>query len=241
MKKFIPLKFIRENPGVNNADSSEDAREQTGMLERLVADVRGELDALSPQAAPLRRADLLLQLGRALVRLERGAAAWEAAREAFDLYLAEQAWEGAAQSCDILFLSDQPQSLPALGQGIWLAVTYPVDPELSVALLQHVVDETPPDADGAAVAAVTAHYIVDLRAQEPMRENLFIYTNQLLATVARRHSAVADQDAFNRWIGDLELNDPSKFLPRLRNVVDVLVQDDWWFDRDRLRSSLPAG
>ena len=30
----------------------------------------------------------------------------------------------------------------------------------------------------------------------------------------------------------MELNDPARFLPRLRNVVDVLAQDDWWFDRD---------
>ncbi len=237
--KHIPLKFIKEAPAVGNADDSTDAKESTGQLERLVADLRRQLEELSPGAAPLRRADLQLQLGRALVRLEKRPQAWAAAREAFDLYLAEQAWEGAAQACDILFLADQPQSLAALGQGIWLAVTYPVDPELSVALLQHVVDETPPDADGAAVAAVTAYYLVDLRAREPQREHLLLYANQVLATVARRHSAVDGQQAFNKWIEDLELNDPALFLPRLRNVVDVLVQDDWWFDRDALQAALP--
>jgi hypothetical protein len=238
--KYIPLKYIKEDPGVGNADSSEDAKESTGMLERLVADLRGELAELSPGAETLRRADLLLQLGRALVRLEKRPEAWGAAREAFDLYLAERAWEGAAQACDILFLSDQPQSLAALGQGIWLAVTYPVDPELSVALLQRVVEETPPDADGAAVAAVTAYYLVDLRARGAQREHLLIYANQVLATVARRHSGVDGQQAFNEWIEDMELNDPALFLPRLRNVVDVLVQDDWWFDREALRAALPV-
>jgi len=239
--KHIPLKFIKEDPSVGNADDSSDAKESTGMLKRLVTDLRGQLAALSPGAETLRRADLLLQLGRALVRLEQGPEAWAAAREAFDLYLAEQAWEGAAQACDILFLSDQPQSLAALGMGIWLAVTYPVDPELSVALLQRVVEETPPDADGAAVAAITAVYVVDLRAREPQREHLLLYANQVLATVARRHSGVDGQQAFNRWIEDMELNDPALFLPRLRNVVDVLVQDDWWFDRDALQAALPAG
>ena len=238
--KHIPLKFIKEDPAVGNADSSEDAKQSTEMLRRLVADLRGQLAALSPEAATLRRADLLLQLGRALVRLEIRPEAWAAAREAFELYLEEQAWEGAAQACDILFLCDQPESLAALGQGIWLAVTFPVDPELSVALLQHVVDETPPDADGAAVAAVTAYYLVDLRAREPQRENLLDYAGQVFATVARRHSGVAGQEDFNRWIEDMELNNPSLFLPRLRNVVDVLVQDDWWFDRDALQAALPA-
>jgi hypothetical protein len=238
--KTIPLKYIREDPGVGNADDSSDAAEETGKLKRLVAGVREELYALSLGAAPLRRADLLLQLGRALVRLEQGVEAWAAAREAFDLYMAEQAREGAAQACDILFLAGEPQSLAALGQGIWLSVTYPVDPELSVALLQHVVDETPPDADGAAVAAVTAHYLVDLRAREPQREHLLLFTNQLLATVARRHSGVDGQESFNRWIEDMELNDPALFLPRLRNVVDVLVQEDWWFDREVLQAALPS-
>ena len=238
--KYIPLKYIKEDPAVGNADSSEDAKESTGMLERLVAGLREQLAGLSPQAETLRRADLLLQLGRALVRLEKRPEAWAAAREAFDLYLAEQAWEGAAQACDILFLADQPQSLAALGQGIWLAVTYPVDPELSVALLQHVVDETPPDADGAAVAAVMAYYLADLRAREPQREHLLIYANQVLATVARRHSGVEGQQDFNQWIEDMELNDPARFLPRLRNIVDVLVQDDWWFDREALQAALPV-
>ena len=238
--KTIPLKFIKEDPSVGSADDSSDAKESTGMLERLVADLRGQLGELSAGAEALRRADLQLQLGRALVRLEKGPAAWAAAREAFDLYLAEQAWEGAAQACDILFLADQPQSLAALGQGIWLAVTYPVDPELSVALLQHVVEETPPDADGAAVAAVTAYYLADLRARDPQREHLLLYANQVLATVARRHSGVDGQQAFNKWIEDMELNDPALFLPRLRNVVDVLVQDEWWFDREKLQAALPA-
>lgn len=240
MKKYIPLKFIKEDPSVGNADSSEDAKESTALLERLATDLHDRLAALSPQAEPLRRADLLLQLGRTLVRLEKHAKAWAAAREAFNIYVAEQAWEGAAQSCDILFLADQPLSLAALGQGIWLAVTYPVDPELTVALLQRVVEETPPDADGAAVAAVTAYYVADLRASEPQRENLLIYANQVLATVARRHSNVEGQESFERWIEDMELNDPALFLPRLRNVVDVLVQDDWWFDRDALQAALPA-
>jgi len=238
--KYIPLKYIKEDPAVGNADSSEDAKEATGMLERLVANLCGQLAELSPDAETLRRADLLLQLGRALVRLEKRPEAWAAAREAFDLYLAEQAWEGAVQACDILFLCDQPLSLAALGQGVWLAVTYPVDPELSVALLQHVVDETPPDADGAAVAAVAAYYLVDLRAREPQRDHLLIYANQVLATVARRHSGIGGQQDFNQWIEDMELNDPALFLPRLRNIVDVLVQDDWWFDREALQAALPV-
>ena len=90
------------------------------------------------------------------------------------------------------------------------------------------------------MAAVTAHYVVDLRAKGRQRDDLMFFTNNLIGTVARRHSKVESQEAFNYWTEKLELNDPAKFLVRLRNVVDVLVQDQWWFDRDAVRERLPV-
>jgi hypothetical protein len=140
----------------------------------------------------------------------------------------------------VLFQAEQPQSLCALGQGIWLAVTYPIDPELSVELLTHVVDETPDDADGAAVAATTALFLADLRARGNQRDNLMFFATQILGNVARRHSGADSQEAFDLWMDRLELKEPEKFLVRLRNVVDVLVQDDWWFDREALQEKLPV-
>jgi len=61
----------------------------------------------------------------------------------------------------------------------------------------------------------------------------------MLANVARRHSGAESQAAFDLWMERLELREPEKFLVRLRNVVDVLVQDDWWFNRDALQAKLP--
>lgn len=234
------MKYLKDQSFMADMDSAEDTAESTVLLESQLEEFRRQMLELPPNYDPLARADLLLQIGRTLIRLEKNQDAWDAAREAFDIYTGREAWEGATQACDILFLSDQPESLAALGQGIWLTVTFPMDPELSVAMLQHVIDETPPDSDGAAVAATVAHYIVDLRAEGRQREDLLFYTNQLLATVARRHSDVHDQEAFSRWFQKLELDDPAKFLPRLRNVVDVLVQDEWWIDRDAIHAKLPV-
>lgn len=235
------MKYLKEDTFLMDMDGSEDTQQSTRLLANKAEDLRRRLAELRAGHDALARADLLLELGRALVRVPKNEQAWQAAREAFDLYAAAEAWEGAVQACDVLFAADQGESLAALGQGIWLAVTYPVDPELTVAMLQHVVDETPPDSDGAAVAATVARYIVELRApQGRERENLLFYANQLLATVARRHSDVNDQEAFVRWLKRLELDDPAKFLPRLRNVVDVLVQDHWWFERAALQARIPV-
>lgn len=185
-------------------------------------------------------ADVKLQIARTLVGLRRGTEAWPLGREALHVFIDHEDYESAADTCDVLFQAEQPQSLCALGQGIWLAVTYPIDPELSVELLTRIVDETPDDADGAAVAATTALFLADLRASGKLRENLMFFASQYLGRVARRHSGVDSPEDFALWVERLELNDPDKFLVRLRNVVDVLVQDDWWFDRDALRARLPV-
>jgi hypothetical protein len=207
--------------------------------------LEGQLGALAERLRELgpgdpRRASTLLEEARTLLRLERGDEAWAPAREAFDGFVAARDWERAVETCEALFLADQPESLAALGQGVWIAVTFPVAPDVTVEMLRRIVEETPDDADGAAVAAATAHYVADLRATGSGRENLLFYTAHLLSSVARRHSQVQSQDQFDAWLKRLELDQPDKFLIRLRNVVDVLVQDEWWLDRNALHARLPV-
>jgi hypothetical protein len=129
--------------------------------------------------------------------------------------------------------------LAALGQGVWLAVTYPIEVDTTVAMLNHIVDETPADSDGAAVAAVSAHYIADIRAPEEKHESITFLTRHLLTKVAQRHSNVQNQEQLDAWMLRLELKDPDVFLPRLSQIINVMVADQWWFDREELRSKLP--
>jgi len=221
------------------ADSLANDLGLSAQLEARLVELLAQLAALPESAGERERAGVQLEMARALQILGRGAQAWPVGRLAFDAFAAAEDWANAADACDVLYQAEQDGSLAALGQGIWLGVTFPIDPEISVHLLSHVVDDTPDDADGAAVAAATAAFLADLRTPEgPDRDRLVFFANQLLGRVARRHGQVADQDAFDRWVRRLELDEPEKFLVRLRNVVDVLVQDDWWIDRDAIQSRL---
>jgi hypothetical protein len=213
---------------------------QQAELEGRLAELRARLESL-PESAPAgERAEIDLEMARALQILERGEDAWPLAMTAFGIYTDMGDWEKAADAADVAYQSDQPDSLIALGHGIWIGVTFPIDPEISVYLLSHVVDDTPNDSDGAAVAAATACFLADVRAEEgPEKERLSFFAHQLLGKVARRHSEVETQEQFDLWVEKLELNDPDKFLVRLRNVVDVLVQDQWWFDREAIQAQIP--
>lgn len=236
------MSFLKSDATLLGAEDGEDAQAVTARVRAYQEQVKEDLRVIGMMGDPIERARLLLELARTENELEDPEEAWSDARKAFFIYIEAQQWQGAIQAAETMFEANQPESLIALGHALWLCVTYPVDPELSVAILQHLVDETPDDADGAAVAAATACYLVDLRCEPDSKEqeNLGFFSNQLLGTVARRHSQIETQAQFEAWIDKLELNNPERFLPRLSLVIDVLVQDNWWIDRDALRESLPV-
>ncbi len=193
-----------------------------------------ELNALK-NATPLGRARMQLDIAEILINLEQKPEAWDFAREAFEVALKNDAWQDAVEACNVLYQTEQDDSIAALGMGVWLAVSFPVDPELTLGMLLHIVDETPHNSDGAALAAVTARYVIDLRAEDDSHESQGFLANNLIAMVAERHSNVRDQAALDKWLDRLELRNPQVFLPRLGQVVDIMVGKNWWFERNELR------
>ncbi|MFA5243630.1 MAG: hypothetical protein WC392_14780 [Sulfuricella sp.] len=207
-------------------------------FEQQLSEKQHQLERVSG-ADTMERARLQLDIAEILVFLERKEEAWKLAREAFDISLRHESWQDAVEACNVLYQTEQPASIPALGMGVWLAVTFPVEPELTYAMLEHVVTETPAHSDGAALAAVTTRYVIDIRADDAQHENLSLLANNLIARVAARHSNVRDQQALDAWMDKLGLRDPQVFLPRLSQVVNTIAGDSWWFDRNALRDKLP--
>lgn len=222
---------------VKDANDGLSTDERTSLKKHLAEKLQA-LDA-SPKSDPLPHARLQLDVAEILNTLGRKKEAWDIAREVFFTTMQQGSWPDAVEACDVLYQTAQPDSIAALGMGIWLAITFPVDPELTIAMLIHVVDETPNNSDGAAVAAITGRYVIDLRADDDQHENLGFLVDNLIAMVAKRHSDVQDQMALDKWLDRLELRDPQVFLPRMAQVVDILVGNKWWFDRDELRGRLP--
>lgn len=218
---------------------NHDPKAEAETLNQRLAELNAKLDALASDSDVVERSRLQLDIAETLLGLERKEEAWSKAREAFDVFLENEMWQEAVESCNVLYQCEQPASLAALGQGVWLAVTYPIAVETTVAMLQHIVEETPDDADGAAVAAVTAYYIADIRAPEEKHESITFLARHLLGQVAQRHSQVKTQQELDAWMERMELREPEVFLPRMSLVIGALVEDQWWFDRDALREKLP--
>jgi len=231
---------MAENTPENNTIEGSDPAASAEYIQKYLEQKEQELKALPEEASDLDRARINLDIAEAKVGITRGDEAWDLARTALDIFLAHDCWQEAVEACDVLYQANQPASLVALAHGVWLAVTYPIDPQLTINMLGYIIDETPPTADGAAVAAITAHYIADLRGEEKQRESLMFLTNEMVANVAKAHSKVEDQEALSAWMERLRLHDPADFLPKLALVIGAIVPaEQWWFDRDALREKLP--
>lgn len=222
-----------QNTPISMLDNTQNAQQ-------FLQQKQSELAAIDKAAEPLQWARTQLDVADALLSLEQKEAAWQAARESFAIFLDQEAWQEAVEACNVMYQTEQAASLIALGHGIWLAVTYPIEAETTVLMLHHVVDDTPKDADGAAVAAASAHYIANLRTSGEKQQSLTFLTTHVLGEVAKRHSNIHDQEAFDVWLKRLELDQPEALLPRMGQIVNIMVGDNWWFDRDALRARLPV-
>ena len=216
---------------------SGDSRQE--LAEKLTA-YQNKMNTLPADTSDLERALLQLDISELLLALDQKEHAWNEARATFDTFIKNEEWQHAVEACNVMYQTEQPASIIALGHGVWLAVTYPISADTSVAVLNHIVDETPATSDGAAVAAMTGYYIADIRSTDENHDSMTFLAKTILGNVAKRHSNVQTQKEMDAWLFKLELNDPQVFLPRLSLVVNSIVGEIWWFDRDELRAKLPV-
>ena len=227
---------MNETSDISAALSGEERQEIAVKL----SNYQNKLKSLPADTTDLERAMLQLEISELQLALDLKEESWNSARATFDTFIKLEQWQHAVEACNVMYQTEQPASIVALGHAVWLAVTYPIEADTSVAVLNHIVDETPPDSDGAAVAAMAGYYIADIRSTDENHDSMTFLAKTILGNVAKRHSNVQTQKEMDAWLFKLELNDPAIFLPRLSLVVNSIVEDSWWFDRDELRSRLPV-
>jgi len=222
-----------------SAELTQDFNDGEDMVskESRLADLELQLEPLTSSTL---RAEILLDYATLLLDFQRKEDSWIAAWEAFNQFSKDENWELAVVATDILVSADQKDSMLALAHGVWLGITYPINPETSNAILQHLIDESPVGSETAAVAAVTAHFLADMRAPAGKDgESIRFFTSQRLAEVAAQHRSIKSQEEFDIWMQGNEFNNPDSFLPKLSAAIDALADDRWWIDRDALRASIP--
>jgi hypothetical protein len=231
-------KYINKEQ-IFDAEEGEDLYANEAQLSARLDFFTQQLEHQNSQTSIEDQINTLLEIGRIQVERYKGADAWGKGMKAFDLAKNNELWELATEACDVLFLSEGPDALKALGHAIWLGITFPIDAEITVAMLQHLVEESPKGADTKAYAAAVAHYVTSVRRGTD--DDLTYFASQMIASVADEHSHVTDQSSFDLWRRTLQLDKPEVFLPKLSGAIDLLVgENNWWIDRNAIRAKIDA-
>ena len=184
------------------------------------------------------RLDAQLELAQVLLDLNELAVSFEISRQVLDRCLSAARYGDAVSACRIMYLSEQPQAISALGHGLWLALAFPIDPEQSWQMFRHLVEEIPPQSDGAAVVAMLAYFLMEKRAAGSNRDRLIFLARQQVAKVAKNLRGITGEEEIEIWAGIHDLDNVDMLLERMARMLDAIVQD-WWFDREALRASFP--
>ncbi|MBT3187163.1 MAG: hypothetical protein HN343_06085 [Candidatus Thioglobus sp.] len=232
------FKYLNKDQNIFDGDDGEDVYANEEQLKTRLEYFEKQLSELSDDSPVKDRINHLIEIGRIQVERYKGNDAWEKAFTAFDLAQENELWELAVEACDVMFLSEGPEALKALGHALWLGITFPIDAEITVAMLQHLVEESPKESDTRAIASAAAHYITSIRCGKD--DDLTFFASQMIASVADDHSHVSDQSTFDLWRKTLQLDKPEVFLKKLSGAIDQLVGDKWWIDRDKIRAKLDA-
>lgn len=196
-------------------------------------------NALPADCDPVEKSRLMLDIAECHLGLDQTDQAHSWAHQSIAALIQQEQWPLVVDACDIIYNCGKDDALVALGNGIWLSVTFPVDPNISIQLLHHIVDETPDDSDGAAVAAMLAHYLAETRSSDKDHKNLTFITNQIVTQVAKRHRNIEDEKTLQTWIKMYQLDEIDQLLPKMAIILDTIVDNQWWYDRDDIRSRLP--
>lgn len=194
-----------------------------------------EMELTRPDLKDSERLDAQLELSGILLDLNEPEMAFGLAREVLDASIRATRYEDAASACQVMYLSEQPESTPALGHGLWLALACPMAPELTWQMLRHLVEETPAHSDGAAVAAMLAYFLMEKRAVGAERDRLIFLAQQQVAEVAKRHRGITEEETIETWVQMHDLDDVDVLLERMARILDTITPA-WWFDREVVRA-----
>jgi len=187
---------MNETSDISAALSGEERTEIAAKL----SNYQIKLKSLPADTTDLERAMLQLDISELQLALDLKEESWNSARATFDTFIKNEQWQQAVEACNVMYQTEQPASIVALGHAVWLAVTYPIEADTSVAVLNHIVDETPADSDGAAVAAMSGDYIADIRSTDEKHESNTFLAKTILGNVAKRHSNVQTQTQIDAWL-----------------------------------------
>ncbi|WP_130469975.1 hypothetical protein [Candidatus Magnetaquicoccus inordinatus] len=123
----------------------------------------------------------------------------------------------------------------ALAQRVWVALKSDVPVTDVVLALFHLLNTLGPRHEIAGPIVALAHLMAKHRTPEHPDAALAQAQSQQMFSLVLDAVGIVGDEAFAKWVEHHHLDDPNHYIPIVLRSLEIMVGDDWWFDRDDLQ------
>jgi tetratricopeptide (TPR) repeat protein len=125
--------------------------------------------------------------------------------------------------------NDEPTALSYLAQSLWLTIKLLPNLKSAITLIELIYQKVPAGDQIESLLGATAIYLCH-NYQHPELEKLTELSDNIIGHAAQQQGIETQAD-YDNWKTKNRLNDPDYFLPELLKELEVIVGDNWLFDR----------
>ena len=164
---------------------------------------------------------------------------WEFSLEKLERFNKSRDWNAALDLLIYLSKKDDHDKLhAAIGQASWLALKLETPIDIVVMSLYNMLLTLGNGHGAAKSVAALANMMTHHRTPDhPDRELAKAQAQQMLHYVSPE-TGHENQEGFDKWTKENRMDDPDFFVPVVMEVIDGLVRQDWWIDREAIQQEL---
>ncbi len=172
-------------------------------------------------------------------RLRHGGPDWDSEVAQVRRWAEEGNWEEAFKLLKTMSQRFKNTEIyKALAQRIWVALKTDTPAAECVLALFHLLNTLGPRHEVAGPIAALAHFMAKHRTPNHPDRDLALGQAQQMFHRVCEEKGIVGESAFQIWVKNSRLDDPNHYVPIVMHCLEIMVGDEWWFDRNLLQKEL---
>ncbi|MBF0194180.1 MAG: hypothetical protein HQL71_06455 [Magnetococcales bacterium] len=160
-------------------------------------------------------------------------------KAAVSRFAADSNWPEAIKVLKMLSTKHRNKDVyKAIAMRAWICLKSDAGVDEVVLSLFNLLNTLGAKHEVAGPIAALAHLMAKNRTPEHEDRYLAMGQAQQMFNMICDYNKIVGEDAFNKWVETNNLDDPNHYIPIVMNCLDIMVGDDWWFDREQLQNEM---
>ncbi|MBF0454825.1 MAG: hypothetical protein HQL72_08450 [Magnetococcales bacterium] len=164
---------------------------------------------------------------------------WKLNRAAISRFAKDGNWPEVLKLLKILSTKHRNKEVyKALAMRVWVCLKSDAPVTEVVLALFHLFNTLGSKHEIAGPIAALGHLMAKNRTPDHQDRDLALGQAQQMFSLVCENQGIVGEEAFNAWVTANNLEDPNHYIPIVMNCLDIMVGEDWWFEKDQLQQEM---